>query len=321
MTEATALWTTAPGRAELRTETLRVPAADEALVRTLCTGVSRGTERLVLEGRVPESEWQRMRGPLQGGDFPFPVKYGYCAVGVIEDGPRDRVGGRVFVLHPHQDRFLAPLAMCIPLPDALPDARAVLGANMETALNILWDAAPVIGERALVVGGGVVGLLAARLLARMPGARVALHDVDQGKRGLAEAAGARFVALPGADHELVIHASGHPDGLVTALAACAFEGRVLEASWFGTKPVALPLGEAFHARRLTIRATQVGSVSPAMRGRRSYAERMALALDLLAEDAWCDSLLGAPVRFADLATTLPMLLGPDGPPCPLVTYI
>ena len=321
MTEANALWTVAPGRAELRAETLRPPAEGEALVRTTHSGVSRGTERLVLEGRVPESEWQRMRGPLQEGDFPFPVKYGYCAVGVIEAGPRDRIGQRVFVLHPHQDRFLAPASMCIPLPDALPDARAVLGANMETALNILWDAAPVIGERVLVIGGGVVGLLAARLLARMPGTRVALHDVDAGKRDLAEAAGARFVATPEPEYELVIHASGHPDGLVTALAACAFEGRVLEASWFGTKPVALPLGEAFHAKRLAIRATQVGSVSPAMRGRRSYAERMALALDLLAEDAWCDSLLGAPVRFADLATTLPVLLGPDGPPCPLVTYI
>jgi 2-desacetyl-2-hydroxyethyl bacteriochlorophyllide A dehydrogenase len=321
MSTAEALWSIAPGQAALRSETLRPPAEGEVLVRTLHSGISRGTERLVLEGRVPESEWQRMRGPLQAGDFPFPVKYGYCAVGVIEAGPPARIGERVFVLHPHQDRFLAPQAMCIPLPDALPAARAVLGANMETALNILWDAGPVIGERALIIGGGVVGLLVARLLARMPGASVALHDVDARKRDLALSAGARFVADPGPEHELVIHASGHPDGLVTALAACAFEGRVVEASWFGTKPVALPLGEAFHAQRLTIRATQVGSVAPAMRGRRSYAERMALALHLLAEDGWCDALLGAPVRFADLPAMLPSLLGPDGPPCPLVTYI
>ena len=321
MTTARALWSVSPGRAELRTETLRPPAEGEVLVRALYTGISRGTERLVLDGRVPESEWRRMRGPLQAGDFPFPVKYGYCAVGVIEDGSPARIAQRVFILHPHQDRFLAPQAMCIPLPDALPAARAVLGANMETALNILWDAGPMIGERALVVGGGVVGLLVARLLARMPGASVALHDVDARKRDLVLSAGARFVTDPAPEHELVIHASGHPDGLVTALAACAFEARVLEASWFGTKPVALPLGEAFHAQRLTIRATQVGSVAPAMRGRRSYAERMALALDLLAEDAWCDALLGTEVRFADLPATLPALLGPDGPPCPLVTYI
>jgi 2-desacetyl-2-hydroxyethyl bacteriochlorophyllide A dehydrogenase len=321
MTEARALWTVAPGRTELRRATLPGPAPEEVLVRALHSGISRGTERLVLEGRVPESEWGRMRAPLQEGELPFPVKYGYCAVGVIEAGPAARIGQRVFCLHPHQDRFLAPAAMCVPLPDALPGPRAVLGANMETALNILWDARPVLGERVLVVGGGVVGLLVARLLARMPGADVALHDIDPRRRALAEAAGARFVAEPADDHELVVHASGHPDGLVTALGACAAEGRVLEASWFGTRPATLPLGAAFHARRLTIQATQVGMVAPVMRGRRSYQDRLALALRLLAEDAWCDALLGAPVRFEDLPTALPALLGADGPPCPLVTYI
>jgi 2-desacetyl-2-hydroxyethyl bacteriochlorophyllide A dehydrogenase len=321
MTPARALWSVAPGRAELRAETLPAPAPGQVLVRTLHSGLSRGTERLVLEGRVPESEWGRMRAPLQAGDFPFPVKYGYCAVGVIEDGPAERLGQAVFCLHPHQDRFLAPGALCIPLPAGLPPARAVLGANMETALNILWDARPLLGERALVVGGGVVGLLVARLLARVPGVAVALHDTDARRRALAEAAGAAFAAAPGTEHELVVHASGQPDGLVTALGACAFEGRVLEASWFGTRPVALPLGEAFHARRITLQASQVGAVSPAMRGRRSHAERLALALRLLAEDGWCDALLGAPVRFADLPGALPALLGPDGPPCPLVTYI
>ena len=324
MTTARALWITAPGRAELRAEMLPVPAADGVLVRMLHSALSRGTERLVLEGRVPASEWARMRAPLQAGEFPFPVKYGYCAVGVIEAGPAARIGETVFCLHPHQDRFLAPATMCIPLPAGLPPARAVLGANMETALNILWDARPVIGERVLVVGGGVVGLLVARLLARMPGTAVALHDTDARKQALAEAAGARFLAdaaaIP-ADHELVIHASGHPDGLVTALSACGFEGRVLEASWFGTRPVSLPLGEAFHARRLTIQATQVGSLAPSMRGRRSHAERLELALRLLAEDDWCDALLAAPVGFADLPAALPSLLGPDGPPCPLVAYI
>ena len=318
---AQALWTIAPGGAALRAETLRAPAEGEALVRTLFSGVSRGTERLVLEGRVPESEWPRMRAPLQAGDFPFPVKYGYCAVGVIEDGPRARIGETVFCLHPHQDRFLAPAAMCIALPEGLPPARAVLGANMETALNILWDAQPLLGERALVVGGGVVGLLVARLLARMPGVEVALHDTDPGRRALAEQAGARFLETASGEHELVVHASGHPDGLAAALGACAFEGRVLEASWFGTRPVTLPLGEAFHARRITLRSTQVGAVAPAMRARRSHAERLALALRLLAEDEWCDALLGTPVRFDALPAALPALLGPEGPPCPLVTYI
>lgn len=321
-----ALWFTAPRRAVLREEAPPpAPGPDEVLVRTTHSALSRGTERLVFEGRVPGSEHARMRAPLQEGAFPFPVKYGYCAVGVVEAGPPALVGRRVFCLHPHQDRFLAPASMCVTLPDALPEARAVLGANMETALNILWDAQPLLGERVLVVGAGVVGLLAARLLARMPGAAVTVHDTDPRRRDLALAAGAAFVADPAAlgdGFELVVHASGHPDGLATALAACAFEGRVLEASWFGTRPVALPLGEAFHARRLTIRATQVGAVAPAMRGRRTHAERMALALDLLAGDPWCDALLGAPVPFAALPEAMEALLcGADAPPCPLVTYI
>jgi len=325
--EACALWITGPRRAEIRTETVSAPAEGEVLVRTLFSGVSRGTERLVFEGRVPESEHDRMRAPLQAGRFPFPVKYGYCAVGVIEAGPADRIGERVFCLHPHQDRFLAPAAMCIPLPPALPPERAVLAANMETALNILWDARPLPGERVLVVGAGAVGLLAARLLARIPGTEVAVHDTDAAKGPAARAAGVRFHAaaedIP-QDRELVVHASGRPEGLVTALAACAFEGRVLEASWFGSRAVTLPLGEAFHARRIAIRSTQVGAVAPAMRGRRSPAERLALALRLLEEDAWCDTLLGGapPVPFASMPEALPALLGgADAPPCPVVTYI
>jgi threonine dehydrogenase-like Zn-dependent dehydrogenase len=192
---------------------------------------------------------------------------------------------------------------------------------METALNILWDAAPLIGERALVVGAGTVGLLVARLLARLPGAAVAVHDPDPARVALIDSAGARPVAAPAAEYELVVHASGNPAGLVTALAAAAFEGRVLEASWFGDRAVTLPLGEAFHARRITLRSTQVGAVSPALRGRRSHPERLALALRLLAEDAWCDALLGPPLPFAGLAQALPALLGPGGLPCPLVIYI
>ncbi|WP_135466167.1 zinc-dependent alcohol dehydrogenase [Crenalkalicoccus roseus] len=321
--KARALWITGPRQAALREEALRPPAEGEALVRTLHSGLSRGTERLVFEGRVPESEHGRMRAPLQAGDFPFPVKYGYCAVGRIEAGPAHRIGETVFCLHPHQDLFLAPAAMCVPLPAGLPPSRAVLAANMETALNILWDARPLPGERALVIGAGVVGLLVVRLLARIPGMAVAVHDTDTRREALARAAGARFLPADALapEHELVVHASGQPEGLRTALAACAFEARILEASWFGAREVALPLGEAFHARRLTLRSTQVGAVSPAMRGRRSHAERLALALSLL-DDAWCDTLLGPPVPFAALPEALPRLLsGPDAPPCPLVTYI
>jgi len=325
MTLAHALWTVAPGRCELRPEELAAPGPGEALVRTLASGISRGTERLVLWGRVPESQRTTMRCPLQAGEFPFPVKYGYSAVGVVEDGPASLKGRRVFVLHPHQDRFIAPAAMCIPVPDAVPDARAVLAANMETALNVMWDARPLAGERALVIGAGVVGLLVASLLARLPGVETVVTDIDPRRRAAAEALGARFCLpeeAPGG-RDLVIHASADPAGLRRALELCGFEGRIVEASWFGDREVTLPLGEAFHARRLAIVSTQVGAVAPAMRGRRTHAERLALALSLLA-DPRLDVLVGPPTRFVDLPAAMPRLLDPppgETPPlCPLVTY-
>jgi threonine dehydrogenase-like Zn-dependent dehydrogenase len=322
---ARALWTVAPGVAELREERLPPPGPDQALVRMLASGVSRGTERLVLQGRVPESQWAAMRAPLMAGDFPFPVKYGYAAVGMVEAGPPALLGRRVFCLHPHQDRFLAPAGMCIPLPEALPSARAVLAANMETAVNALWDARPLLGERTLVVGAGVVGLLAAALLARIPGLDLAVCDIDAARAPLAEALGARFctpATAPG-ERDLVVHASADPAGLRLALDRAGFEGRIVEASWYGDREVALPLGEAFHARRLSILSTQVGHVSPALRGRRSHAERLALALALLEDAPVLDALLGRPVPFAELPRALPGLLAGGGgaAPCPVVTYI
>lgn len=325
--KALALWTVAPGSCELREEDLDVPGPEQALVRTRASGVSRGTERLVLAGRVPESQWPVMRCPLQSGDFPFPVKYGYSAVGTVEAGPAPLLGKRVFCLHPHQDRFVAPAAMCLPVPDAVPDHRAVLAANMETAVNILWDARPLAGERALVVGAGVVGLLAAFLLARVPGVDLAICDIDPTRRAAAEALGLRFCTpdeAPGA-RDLILHASASEAGLRLALDRAGFEGRIVEASWFGDRLPALPLGEGFHAKRLALVSTQVGAIAPAMRGRRTHAERLALALSLL-EDPRLDALVAAPAtRFTDLPAALPALLDPPpgaaAPLCPVVTYI
>ena len=141
------------------------------LVETRFSGISRGTEALVFRGGVPRAERARMRAPLQAGSFPFPVKYGYAAVGRVVEGPPDLVGRAVFVLHPHQDRFAAPAAMAVPLPAGVPLGRAVLGANMETALNIVWDAGATACDRIAVVGAGVVGALAGWLCARLPGSR------------------------------------------------------------------------------------------------------------------------------------------------------
>ncbi|MCA3367765.1 MAG: zinc-binding alcohol dehydrogenase [Roseomonas sp.] len=325
MTQARALWTVAPGIAELRTEALPARAPDQVLARMLASGISRGTERLVLAGKVPESQWGVMRCPLQAGDFPFPVKYGYSAVARVMEGPADLQGRRVFCLHPHQDVFLAPAAMCIPIPDAVPDTRAVLGANMETALNILWDAGPLPGERALVIGAGVVGLLVAYLLTRIQAMAVTIIDPDPSRRAIAEKLDLTFASPEAAptDQELIIHASANPAGLRQALQSAGFEARIIEASWFGAQEVALPLGEAFHSRRLRLISSQVGAVAPAMRGRRSFGERMAQALSLLADPA-LEALIGPATSFDDLPKALPGLLNPapgqPAPLCPLVTY-
>jgi threonine dehydrogenase-like Zn-dependent dehydrogenase len=216
--------------------------------------------------------------------------------------------------------------MCIPVPDAVPDRRAVLAANMETAVNILWDARPLVGERVLVVGAGVVGLLVAFLLARIPGLDLHVCDLDASRREIAESFGASFCAPDDApaERDLVVHASASAEGLRLALSRCGFEGRVVEASWFGAAACELPLGEAFHAKRLSLISTQVGAVAPAMRGRRTHGERLALALGLLADDR-LDALLGPELRFADLPSRIgSVLLPPSGAPqplCPIVTYI
>lgn len=311
-----ALWHVAPGVAALR------PCAEpqgERIVTAICSGISRGTERLVHHGRVPASQHAAMRGPMQEGEFPFPVKYGYAVVG------RDQHGRRVFCLHPHQASFGIPAALCTPVPDGVPDHRAVLAANMETALNILWDAGPLPGERALVIGAGVVGLLSAFLLARIPGMAVTVTDTDPTRRAIAEALGARFTPpdeAPG-EQELLIHASASEAGLRLALDRAGFEARIVEASWFGDKEPALPLGAAFHQRRLRLLSTQVGSVAPAMRGRRTHGERMALALALL-DDARLDALLGPFIPFHELPARIGAVLDPapgePQPLCPVVTY-
>lgn len=310
MTTATAFWIEAAGRGALRTETLPAPAPDQTLIITLATGISRGTEALVFAGKVPPSQFDTMRAPLMGGAFPFPIKYGYSAVGC------DPTGQRFFVLHPHQDRFLAPSAMCIPVPDEVPTARAVLAANMETALNITWDAACLPGEKVTVIGAGVVGLLVGSLLARIPGTIVTMVDIDPSRARVAIRLGCQFDSMR-LDQDLVIHASGRESGLRLALECAGFESRIIEASWFGDALPALPLGGAFHSKRLRIIASQVGHIAPAMRGRRTHTQRLALALELLKDERY-DALLEDPTAFADLPTAMPRLLASGL--CHVITY-
>jgi threonine dehydrogenase-like Zn-dependent dehydrogenase len=319
---ARAFWIVAPGRGEIRPEILPARGRDEVLVRALASGISRGTESLVFQGRIPPSQYAVMRCPFQAGALPFPVKYGYASVGVVEAGPADLVGRRVFALHPHQDRYLLPQDAVIAIPDAVPTERAVLAANMETALNGIWDASPRPGDRVSVIGAGVVGCLVAALAAGMPGTEVELIDLDPTRATLAAALGTGF-ATPGSasrEADLVVHASGNPSGLVLALSLAGFEATVLELSWYGDKPVSVPLGEAFHSRRLVLKSSQVGAVATAQRARWSYRRRLGLALKLL-ENPVFDALLTGASPLDDLPATMARLAAaPAGALCHRVTY-
>jgi threonine dehydrogenase-like Zn-dependent dehydrogenase len=305
---AKSLWYPRKGAAELRAQPLPALAPGQARVRTLFSGISRGTERLIFNGEVGQSEWERMRGPMQEGSFPFPVKYGYCATGIVEDGPATLRGKTVFCLHPHQDHFIAPAEALAVVPDAVPARRATLAANMETALNALWDAAAGPGDNIVVVGAGVVGILVASLAARLPGAGITAVDPDASRKPILEALGVAYAHPAEAPREadIVIHASATAAGLNTAIACAGFEGTIVEMSWYGDKPVSVDLGGAFHSRRLKLISSQVGMISPSRRPRWDYARRRALALSQLAHPA-LDALVAEEIAFADAPRELPRI--------------
>ncbi|MBO0871133.1 MAG: zinc-binding alcohol dehydrogenase, partial [Micromonosporaceae bacterium] len=303
--DARAYWLRSPGHGEIRPVPVPPPGPDEVSVRTLYTAVSRGTETLVFAGRVPASQYAAMRAPFQEGDFPAPVKYGYLNVGVVEQGPEALRGRTVFCLYPHQTRYVVPAAAVVQVPDAVPPARAVLAGTVETAVNALWDATPLVGDRITVLGAGMVGCCVARLAAGLPGAEVELVDIEPARAGVAEALGVAFATPQRAatGRDLVLHATASSAGLQRALELLAPEGTVIELSWYGDREVTLSLGGSFHSGRLAIRGSQVGTVSPAQRGRRSHADRLALALRLLRDPAF-DALLSGESHFADLPQVL-----------------
>ncbi|MER7663967.1 MULTISPECIES: zinc-binding alcohol dehydrogenase [unclassified Streptomyces] len=311
---ARAFWLRSPGHGEIRDVSLPAPADDDVVVRTLYSGVSRGTETLVFRGGVPENQHTAMRAPFQEGDFPGPVKYGYLNVGLVEEGPQELVGRTVFCLYPHQTRYVVPASAVTPVPDGVPAARAVLAGTVETAVNALWDAAPLVGDRIAVVGAGMIGASVAAVLARFPAVRVQLVDADPGRAAVAKALGVDF-ALPAeatGDCDLVVHASATEAGLTRSLELLAPEGTVLELSWYGDRRVSLPLGEAFHSRRLVVRSSQVGTVSPARGSRRTFADRLAIALDLLADPVF-DTFVTGECAFDELPEVLPRLASGDLP--------
>jgi threonine dehydrogenase-like Zn-dependent dehydrogenase len=319
---ARSFWVAAPGKGEIRDEPVREPARDEVLVRTLHTGVSRGTETLVFRGGVPANQYAVMRAPYQEGEFPAPVKYGYLNVGVVDRGPADLLGRTVFCLYPHQTRYVVPAGAVTVVPDAVPPARAVLAGTVETAVNALWDAGPLVGDRIAVVGGGMVGCSVAGVLARFPGAKVQLVDADPDRAAVAAALGVDF-ALPAdaaGDCDVVFHASATSAGLTRALELLAPEATVVELSWYGDRQVSVPLGEFFHSRRLIVKSSQVGGIAPARRGRRGYGDRLAIALDLLADPSF-DALITGRSDFDDLPEVMPRLTDGDLPAlCHLIDY-
>jgi hypothetical protein len=319
---ANALWYVEPGRAAIRREVLAAPGSGEVRVRALHSAISRGTERLVFEGRVPTSEYARMRGPAMGGDFPFPVKYGYSMVARVEGGPAAWLGRKVFALHPHQDLFNVSIDALAPLPDGAPPARAVLAANMETAVNAIWDACPSACDEIAVVGAGVVGALVGWLCGRLPGARVTLVDVNPMRADLANALGVAFAAPDAApkDCDLVVHASGSASGLATALGLAGEEATVLEMSWHGAADVPVPLGGAFHSRRLKLVSSQVGAIAGSHRARWTRRRRIEAALGLLA-DPRLDALLAPAIEFNELPERLPLIFSLDsGALCQIINY-
>jgi threonine dehydrogenase-like Zn-dependent dehydrogenase len=319
---ARAFWLRSPGCGEIRPITLPEPGPGDVVVRTVRSGISRGTETLVFRGGVPQDQRARMRAPFQEGDFPGPVKYGYLNVGDVERGPPELCGRTVFCLFPHQTAYVVPAGAVSVVPDGVPPARAVLAGAVETAVNALWDARPLVGDRVAVVGAGMVGCCTARLLQRFPAVRVTLVDVEPGRAVAAAALGVEFALPENAEggRDLVVHTSATSSGLQLSLDLLAPEGTVIDLSWYGDTEVRLALGGAFHAGRLAIRSSQVGTLSPSRAGRRTMADRLALALDLLRDQAF-DAVLTGESPFDELPEVMARLATGSLPAlCHTITY-
>ena len=304
-----AVWYTGLEQCRVRETAATRPNDDDVVVRAICSGISRGTEGLVFRGEVPQSEWCRMRAPFQTGEFPYPVKYGYASVGEVIQGDPALIGSTVFSLYPHQNIYTIPSLSCIPVPKAVSAERAVLSANMETALNALWDGKPSPGDQISVVGGGVIGMLTAYLCQKMPGTRVSLVDANPGRAQISASFGLKFCLPDDAprDQDLVFHASASAGGLSTALACAGDEAPVIEMSWYGSRDVPVPLGADFHSRRLKLISSQVGTIPADRRGRWTYRRRLETAISLL-DDPVLDQLITHRLPFDTVPDRLPEVL-------------
>ncbi len=291
-----ALWCIGDSKAELR----QASVGEGVLVENVYSGISRGTERLVFEGQIPKSEFERMRCFGQQGDFSFPVKFGYCSVVRVLEG--ELAGKHAFTLYPHQQKFRTATEKLHLLPEGLPAERAVLAANMETALNVAWDSEASAGDRVVVIGAGVLGLLVGYLLNKMPATDVTVIDKNKNRAALAKKLQLKFAEPENSpnDCDLVINTSASSEGLGQAIEIAGNQAKIIEASWHGTKEVSLQLGEAFHSRRLSLISSQVGQIPESKRARWDYRRRMSVALGLL-EDPLLDVLISGESEFENLA--------------------
>lgn len=323
MREATAFWIESAGIGSLRRVTLREPGQEDHLITTEFSGISIGTERLVALGLVPPSCAAAMACTGMQGSFALPISYGYSLVGRIATGRL--AGGRVFTMHPHQDRIVQSSEHLISVPELLaPGPRVTLLPNLETALNAVWDAELRPGERVAIVGGGAVGLLVAFVLARLHDEGAVLVEADPQRRRLASALPwiGTVLAPEQVDEgtfDVAFHTSANNAGLQLAIDALGFEGRVIELSWYGSRPVLLHLGTSFHHQRKRLIASQVATVAPSHRAEGRHM-RTAHVFGLLG-DARLDALLGTPIPFAELPEFFARLCRGEAPePCPVVAY-
>jgi 2-desacetyl-2-hydroxyethyl bacteriochlorophyllide A dehydrogenase len=294
--EAAAIWFAGPRQVALWCEAVPEVGPGEVRVQAVVSALSHGTEMLVYRGQVPAG--LSLDLPTLQGSFSFPIKYGYASVGrVVEVGSdvsRLQENDLVFVHHPHQTEYVVPATLPVRLPAAVEPEVGVFLANLETAINVTLDAHPHLGDRILIFGQGVVGLLLTQLMKRAGAGLLVVVEPEEMRRQLAQQVGADVVLSPserlpdairepthGVGADVIVEVSGSGQALAQAIDCAAFQGTIVVCSWYGTKPVTVPLGGAFHRNRLRLVSSQVGTVNPALHPRWNRERRLALALDLL----------------------------------------
>ncbi len=287
--DAHALWHVDPAHSVLRQQTLGKLTPGECLVKTRFSMVSLGTERLVCKGGMSPEAYGPMTVPYMQGAFSFPLTYGYSLTGEVIDGPQEWLGERVHAMHPHQDLCVIHSHDLTVVPGNVPLDRAVLASNLETAVNGVWDGQPIMGQRVLVIGYGLIGALIAHLVKPIPGIELHIHDIRGSRKELAIANGHHVwdaaESQPG-DYDLIFHTSASSAGLQFAIDHTREEGRVIEMSWYGNQTVNLDLGASFHYGRNRIISSQVSRIASPALPHFDHHRRKSLIFQLLADDAY-----------------------------------